>query len=325
MLCALTLVSAEEYEFEKSSPVVYATFFNEHSLWKGRACLSLRSAMMQGIRVTVLGQGSHTFRHLVRGTGPATAEGYDVTLKVRAMLEFVRQLDNRTIVFFNDGSDVLYTRGAVQAQQVFEAEETRDAVLFSAERTCSPVAFLPDLYPEGTTTSCRDEALNSGSSFKYLNSGGWAARAGTAQDLLIAWVDALAMQPEGSHPAGSDQAVAHMLYHRDTPFTMTIDHGCTVWQTTYATALHDAASLGEADPSGPWVRPDGSVYNSETRTSPLFVHFNGGRFGEGFQKAEAYVQERMTRAGEVDYITVTLPFYRAMYGQLTEKCADWWH
>jgi hypothetical protein len=235
------------------------------------------------------------------------------------------------VVIFNDGFDVLYTPNSRKLVETFASIEKPNTVLFAAERTCFP-------------KECKEQEV--GSTFRYVNSGDYIARFPVALRLLRTWVEVMRLEGDDAE----DQTAVHemILGHGNNkeekagPFQMTtvhetlktkygpqfqpvdiaLDTKCVVFQTGMQTKLSDgtwkdapSATEGKLK-QGPYLRPsDGVIFNTETKTEPLFVHFNGERFW--FMPVEQVFFERFAH-DEGDRFKALCHKYLALYPPMKE-------
>ena len=117
---------------------------------------------------------------------------------------------------------------------------------------------------------------------------------------MDAWQAALDAQTDD----GDDQAALQTLVLDGSvslPFAIRVDWGCVLFQTGWGTRL-ERGGWESPDASGPFLRQDGTLFNSETGTEPLFAHFNGdkvhfinaARFG--YERHESHVFEASWRS-----------------------------
>ena len=245
---------------EVSSKVYFFTYLT--AVTNSMPCSSIRSALSNGIQLTVLGLPKHG---ILGNSGSIILDPTECnTIELLKHLEygkgFIFSPDD--IVVFNDGTDVLYAGNEDQVEAAFVTIEKNDTILFSSERTCWP-----------GTIPCIELDKSIPSSFKYANSGGFIARYQVMMKFLPLWVKLLGAQSGGLR---DDQLALHHYQtesNQHSGIKTEIDHNCTIFQTTSGTNLQ-TSKWAVSDPVGPYVRSDGTIYNSETRTHPLFIHFN---------------------------------------------------
>ena len=323
-----------------SDRVFMFTFMDKVSNY---GCASLRSAMMSGTNVTVFGLSDTLHRangdryHGFRYTGDKIKKVY-IMHKYLELLSASGDGRDDDIIVFNDGFDVLYTPNSFKLVETFKSIEKPNTALFAAERTCFP-------------KECKeqDDGLKKASSFKYVNSGDYIARFPVALRLLRTWVEV--MRLEGGD-AEDQTAVHEMILGRGNnkqekagPFKMetvfatlkskdakfepveiALDTGCVVFQTGMKTKLSDgtwkdAPTARDSElKQGPYLRPaDGVIYNTETKSEPLFIHFNGERFW--FMPVEKVFFERFvqnSQNGNGDKFKALCHKYLELYADLKQ-------
>lgn len=316
----------------RSSPRVYLfTFMDKMSNY---GCASVRSAITSHTNVTVFGLSETLHRangdryHGFRYKG-------DKIKKVFIMHKYLESLqstgDSRDddIIIFNDGFDVLYTPNSQNLVDSFQKIEKPNTVLFAAERTCFP-------------KECKEQDV--GSTFRYVNSGDYIARFPVALRLLRTWVEVMRLEGEdaedqtavhemilgrgnnkqekaGPFKMDSVYAVLKQMDSKFEPVNIALDSNCAVFQTGMKTKLSDGTwktAPTDADnelKKGPYLRPDGVIYNTETRSEPLFVHFNGERFW--FMPVEQVFYERFSLS-DTDRYTALCRRYLHLYPVMQE-------
>jgi len=269
------------------------------------ACASLRNAAACGVPLRVVGPLP----------GSSETEKDPKRRKVAAVAKFLDDMaaagaDDRTLVFFSDGTDMLYAPDAraaapAIAAELLDAEEARAAgasvVLFGGERNCWP--FMDgdrELRPGGRQTCARlagtGVSSSSASSFVYINAGNWVARRRAAATLMAAWQAAMERPDQREHDDQS--ALQALALEGGAPgVALRVDRRCRLFQTGWGTKLErggwDEAPVDGRDRAGPYLRrrapPDDAaaisgagvggcdVVNTETGTRPLFAHFNGDK------------------------------------------------
>jgi hypothetical protein len=233
------------------------------------------------------------------------------------------------IVIFNDGFDVLYTPNSQKLVQTFSSLEKPNTALFAAERTCFP-------------KECKEQ--NVGSTFRYVNSGDYIGRFPVVLRLLRTWVEV--MRLEGTD--AEDQTAVHEMilgrgnnkqekagpfkmesvyatikkqYNDFEPVEIALDSNCVIFQTGMKTKLSDGTwqqAPTDTDSElkkGPYIRTDGVVYNTETHSEPLFVHFNGER--SWFMPVEKLFYERFAHTNK-DRFNALCNKYLQLYPVLQE-------
>jgi len=318
--------------------VFFFTFMDKLSNY---GCASLRSAMMSGTNVTVFGLSST----LHRANGDRYhGFGYkgDKIKKVFIMHKYLELLysskDYRDddIILFNDGFDVLYTPSlGARFVEAFKSIEAPNTAIFAGERTCWP-------------DNC--EELNVTSTFKYVNSGNYVARFPVALRLLRTWIEVMRMEGDEAE----DQTAVHQMIRghgkntktgrfdmktvidtlkgKDSSFTpveIKLDTQCIVFQTGMRTKLSDGTwkdaptQEQRGFSQGPYLRSqDGAIYNTETKTLPLLIHFNGER--AWFMPVEKIFHERFvsnestSSSGSRDHYRKACARYLQLYSNMHE-------
>lgn len=264
----------------------YITYVND--VYNGGICHSISSAALKHVEVEILGLGSHEKYQIARLLEERNAS--KMSSKVYAVYWYLHQsadTNNKTfadddIIVFFDGADTLHVnhqnRITERLSDSFLKLEHPHSIVFSAERNCHPrhpSIICNELYVR------KLDVISNQSSFCFVNSGGWIARYSVAIRFLDIWIELLEQQ-QGKR---DDQLAIHDYILRKEKnisygdINIILDRNCTIFQTSHLTAF----SMGdwndpEYDVKGPYMRADGIVYNSETSTFPLFLHFNGIKF-----------------------------------------------
>jgi hypothetical protein len=117
------------------------------------------------------------------------------------------------------------------------------------------------------------------SSFRYVNSGSWISSVGVAKSILRDIARAV-NDPKTS--GVDDQYYFTMKYlYNNSDGRMVVDVGCNLFQSAHKTSiaklqyLDTKASLAHTGDAH--IIDDGRIYNSESKTYPLFAHFNGDK------------------------------------------------
>ena len=266
----------------------YITYVN--SVYNGGICYSIFSAALKGLEVEILGLGALENPPIARLLEQKNAS--KMSSKVYAVYWYLHQsadTNNKTfadddIIVFFDGADTLHINHhnhnstTERLMDSFSKLEQPHSIIFSAERNC---------HPRHPSTICNElyarkwEVMSNQSSFRFVNSGGWIARYHVAIRFLDLWIELMEQQ----HGKRDDQLAIHDYILRKEKnvsygdINIILDRNCTIFQTSHLTAF----SMGdwyapEYDVKGPFMRVDGVVYNSETDTFPLLLHFNGIKF-----------------------------------------------
>ena len=240
-LCHLFVVPTESYD------VLFFTRMNISDV--SHTCSSLRSATSYGIDLTLIGMENH-----------------QVELRKSPIL-LLKHLANssdtksRDIIVFSDGPAVLYAANKKQIENAFVKIETGNSVFFGAKKMCFP------------GPSCMEKSMKSSSSYKYVDSGSFIGRRKAVIKLLKAWARSFSSLPKGRRD--EQLAFQRLLLPDFEPdgFEIEIDDGCQIFQTLSSSHL-DSNKWAVANPDGPYIRPNGLLYNAETRTEPLIYRFS---------------------------------------------------
>ena len=213
-------------------------------------CSSLRSAISNGIDLTLIGMES---RQVEWKKSP------ELLLK---KLKSYSDMNKRDIIIYNDGPAVLYAASKKQIMDAFLKIETGNSVIFSAEKICS----------QGL--SCTQKFSNSTSPYKYPHYGSFIGRRKEVMKLLMAW-----MRSYHSLPSDSDEQLALLQLlqpnYVSKDFTIKIDNGCSIFQTLSSSQLN-SSRWAIANPHDPYFRQNGQLYNAETATEPLMYRVSRG-------------------------------------------------
>lgn len=275
---------AGAYAHSFPSAAVFVTYLDHVG---DLACASVRSAAASRIQLAIVGLG-----------GPASgAESDPKRRKVAAVREFLLAspaFANDTHIVFSDGTDVLYThatRSFMARMAIGLGVTAPRRVIFGAERNCWPFMDGERELQPGGRVFCSNIARASASSFRFPNAGNWIARKDVAIRMLSDW-----MAHMTAHPDNDDQhALLQLFAHADElPYELSIDSTCTMFQTGWGTPL-ERGGWNVASPNpGPFLEkhPNGCVVNNtETRSAPPIVHFNGGK--HEFLRVTAHCRERV--------------------------------
>ena len=264
----------------------YITYVN--SVYNGGICYTISSAIFTNVGVEILGLGTLENHQIAKLLEERNAS--KVSSKVYAVFWYLHRLvdtnnktfaDNDIIVFF-DGADTLHINHNNRTTETlidsFLKLERPHSIIFSAERNC---------HPRHPSTICNElnsrnlDVISNQSSFRFVNSGGWIARYNVAIRFIDKWIELMEEQ-QGKR---DDQLAIHdyiLRKDKNSSFLdidVVLDRHCSIFQTSHLTAF----SMGDwyapnYDVMGPFMRADGIIYNSETATFPLFLHFNGIKF-----------------------------------------------
>jgi hypothetical protein len=174
-------------------------------------------------------------------------------------LQNSKENDGNDIIVFSGGSTIIYAN-ASQVEDVFSKFEKPNTVLFSAEKNCWPG-------PE-----CMMAPSAATSSFKYLQSGAFIGRRTVVLEMLTSWIEIFNLMKKEDQ---NEQRAIHEYALGKAGVKKAIielDYNCNIFQNLGQTnVVTDHWAV--IDNKGPYIRPDGSLYNSESGTAPLFGRF----------------------------------------------------
>ena len=209
-------------------------------------CSYVRSAIMSGLDFTIIGLDNQSKERRTP----------DMILHY---LQNSNEKDGNDIILFSGGSTIIYAN-ASQVEDAFSKFEKANAVLFSAEKSCWPG-------PE-----CMTAPSSATSSFKYLQAGAFIGRRTAVMEMLTSWIEVFNLMKKEDQ---NEQLAIHQYALGKVGVKKTsieLDYNCNIFQNLGQTNVvtdHWAA----VDSKGPYIRPDGSLYNSESGTTPLFGRF----------------------------------------------------
>lgn len=165
--------------------------------------------------------------------------------KINFNTGFVRKLDCKYVMFL-DASDVIALAGPDKVMERYL--ELDHPWIYATERSVwPPSSFKPDDYPA------------SDSPYRFVNSGGYIGEREYIVNRYRKWTDNWTASYDGYR---SEQLwVAERFL--ENPGAIKLDTQCKIF-----------LSVGGA--RGCKHTPDGRMYNPETGTYPLLIHFNGG-------------------------------------------------
>ena len=175
-------------------------------------------------------------------------------------LQQSKEKDSNDVIVFSGGSTVFYAN-ASQINDAFLKLEKPNAVIFSAEKNCWPG-------PE-----CMTAPSAATSSFKFLRAGAFIGRRAAVMKMLTCWIEAFNLQKPGNQneqQAIHDYAIGKAGVKK---INIELDYNCNIFQNLGLTNVL-TERWAVIDRKGPYIRPDGSLYNSESGTAPLFGRFN---------------------------------------------------
>ena len=308
--------------------VRYITYIN--SIYSAGICFFVRSAISSGIATEILGLHEHDnieINNLLRERNASryVSKVYAVSWYLNRFIDTNHvKFEDDDIILFLDGADTLHvnentTEGRL-VEKFLKLEQGR-SVIFSAERQCYPRSTLCNLL-----SSHFDETSNQ-STFRYVNTGGWIARHGIAKRFVKKWIELIEEQ-QGKR---EDQLAVHNYIFRkklnDSFFDIDVvlDRQCTIFQTSHLTSF----SMGDWNVPvynviGPYLRADGFIFNSETTSFPLFLHFNGIKFFlsrvADESKAKSVSFKKFGRCGNTLRISRPCALYSTKYPILLSSC-----
>lgn len=219
------------------------------------ACAGLRdTAALFNVPLVILGQD--------KPLGYASNDPRLFLESVPETLAFLRSTDARYIVI-SDAFDVLCCRWD-QEEIAKQIEASAGRLLISCEANC---------FPDGPWRASYDD--HSQSPWRYANAGQFC---GTRQAVL-ALVEKFTEQMHFLDPlnpfGGAAQEILHRLWMHSYP--MELDTECRIFQTMFTGAsehvIHSSIQPSEMPEkvrySSTWA------FNRITKSSPMFVHFNG--------------------------------------------------
>ena len=220
------------------------THMDSISTYDSQICSSIRSAIMSGIDFTIIGlENQSTERRM-----PVMVLNY---------LQKSKEKDSNDLIVYSGGSTILYTN-ASQIGDAFLKLEKPNTVLFSAEKKCWPG-------PE-----CMAAPSGTKSSFKYLQAGAFIGRRKAVMEMLTSWIEVLnktvnQIEQQAIHDYALGKAGVKKV-------NIEVDYNCSIFQNLGLTNVV-TENWAVIDRKGPYIMPDGSLYNSETGTVPLFGRF----------------------------------------------------
>jgi len=307
------------------SRVFIVTFLSHFSTI---ACASFRSNVASGAQVIYLGLEDN-----LHGSGSSRGFGYlsnhnMKSLKVHVVLKFLEHatatgmIRNQDLIVFSDGTDTLYTLKAKNkvAERFFAMDlNPKNTVLFSAERGCYPNYCI------------FDSTINS--TYKYPNSGQWIARKDVAVWLLRSWLQVMKTE---CFDADDQLAIHEMrrgyvidacenmrvemkeidaLVQKKYPneahrgVLVAIDTNCKIFQSMYGRPVANSTESHKVA-SGPYFSKSQVLKNSETKTEPLFAHFNGDVKPRLIEAELAYFMHYINSSSSSNYTNACADYIR---------------
>jgi len=193
----------------------------------------VQSAIYYGYTFKIIGLGGGH-------PGPDAHTDQGLGWRISLMQRELCYLSPDQLILFTDSYDAIFCANPYEVVQKFL--EFDHPILFSSEINAWPDESFEEEFPPHPTP------------YRFLNAGGYIARAGALVDLI------------GSlrvHPMADDQRIFSRLY-LDNPGRIALDHECRIFQT-----LMDAEShLG-------WNSVAHRPVNQLTNTQPCVLHGNG--------------------------------------------------
>lgn len=271
----------------KDAPVFVA--FADHV--SDGVCASVETAALAGVDLHVVGldQTEFDFSHVSHAKSKKI-HGYLKLLTNAELRQKYGITRDEAIVVLSDSSDVIYTQNASQRvaaaydslrQQI--APSGKALVLFSAEGNCWPhMADSQELIPGGREYCAKFHERANGSSNKFLNSGGVI---GPAFALVQLYRE---IESRMQTVNDEDQMMTALVYGNQIDeeragtysknYVIALDHQARVFQTGWHTHLEVEGKYAERQEKGAYFNPSEGVFvNTEHDTTPIMVHFNGGK------------------------------------------------
>jgi len=271
----------------KDAPVFVA--FADHV--SDGVCASVETAALAGVDLHVVGldQTEFDFSHVSHAKSKKI-HGYLKLLTNAELRQKYGITRDEAIVVLSDSSDVIYTQNTSQRvaaaydslrQQI--APSGKALVLFSAEGNCWPhMADDQELIPGGREYCAKFHERANGSSNKFLNSGGVI---GPAFALVQLYRE---IESRMQTVNDEDQMMTALVYGNQIDeeragtysknYVIALDHQARVFQTGWHTHLEVEGKYAERQEKGAYFNPSEGVFvNTEHDTTPIMVHFNGGK------------------------------------------------
>ena len=226
-------------------------------------CLGFRSIWVSGVEMMCLGIDG-TFKNSDWAKKEFAKRNHK-KWKPYAAREYINKLSENTLVIFSDASDVLYMPHLSKEllwQRYLEANPyPYNYIIFGAEAHCWP--FYPWYRHIAKKVCSLFPKSNSTSPFQYLNSGNWMGFKNNALFLVEKWIENIE-----SNPNLWDQYVAALLY-KDQIVNITIDYEQLIFGAD-SNAYYKNGQLIMNNKTG-------VLTQTVTNTTPLILHFNGGK------------------------------------------------
>ena len=159
--------------------------------------------------------------------------------KINLLLKYLNTLESQDVVLFVDGYDVIIHDSLATVYDRFLGFDCD--VLFASELNIWPDESIADAFPQPE------------SGYRFLNSG-----------CFIGYVDALRSIVEEVDPRSDDQLYYQMAFLGCTDYVCKLDHEQYIFSCL--SGLSDYIH----------IRPNGQLFNSETRCCSSILHGNGG-------------------------------------------------
>lgn len=246
-------VSAKLFEEQAARPVstsnskdrIHAVTYASHGGRDDRFCRAVESALRHDISLIILGWG-------VAWKG--------LSQKLDASYAYAASLPADDVMLFTDAFDVMFTNSSQIILNIFDGINAD--ILFAAECGCWPHVMQDNGRP------CFKDYPKAPTPYRYLNSGTWIAKAGSAKDMLSAVI-----QEAGKNFANAnDQKLVADMYIQGR-FNIKLDFYSKIFQSMHMTL---SKPLPVCNPTKDVQVVNGHFYNKLTNTFPSVLHFNGG-------------------------------------------------
>lgn len=242
--------------------------------------------------------------------------------------------DENDIILFTDGSDVIFNSRLEELEKLYVSVERPDTILFNGEISCFPKHAACYTNPGEKLEQVR---------FRYINSGCWMARWHVVRRFIPLWAEYIRRYSttlrsiEVANRNATDQGALHM-YSSDVesgiglalslspnaPRVM-VDSGCKIFQTTVNTALNSPHWKAVGNNQNVYINDkSGELWNTITRSRPLFLHFNGVFAKPYVIPVATYLSKihRTRTSRTISYIWSVIKVYYSRYPEL-EFCHDY--
>ncbi len=230
----------------KLHTVTYAT----HGGKDDRFCRAVESSIRSGYDLVILGWG---------------AKWKGLSQKLEAAQKYADNLPDDHSILFTDAFDVMFIQSPDKLLEEYEKFDTD--IIFSAECGC-----WPHVMEEGGR-KCKSSANGgypeSPTPYRFLNSGTWIGKAGTASDMLLA-----VMEEAGKDFTYANDQKLVADFYMASRFGIKLDFYNKLFQSMHMTLDPPLPYCNPMDDVK--ITPDGTYYNKRTKSSPGVLHFNGG-------------------------------------------------